>query len=344
MATVSETPTRLSASVRETLRPPVLWLPWVPVALCTVAFVAGLDLPARWRYLPLAASVVLVGLPHGAVDWTALPRAMTGRLDRRWILAVVGLYALVGGAYAVAWFLLPVASAVAFVALTWFHWGQGELHPLVAILGVDHLDSRPRRALTVTVRGGLPMLVPLLAFPERYRTVVAAFAAPFGGDLVAWPVTPGLRLALGVGFGALTLATLAVGYRAASDRRAWAVDAGEVCLLWAFFLSVPPVFAVGVYFCCWHALRHVARVATLDDTAAAALARGRLAPAVRRFAREAALPTAGGLAVCWALWVAAPAPAATLEGVAAVYLVAIAVMTLPHVVVVTALDRRQGYW
>ncbi|MEF8883912.1 MAG: Brp/Blh family beta-carotene 15,15'-dioxygenase [Haloarculaceae archaeon] len=341
---MSETPARLSASVRETLRPAAVWLPWVPVAACTVVFAAGVDLPARWRYLPLAASVVLLGLPHGAVDWTALPRAMTGRLDRPWILTVVALYALVGGAYAAAWFLVPVASALAFVALTWFHWGQGELHPLVAVLGADHLDSRPRRALTVLVRGGLPMLVPLLSFPERYRTVVAAFAAPFGGDLAAPPVTPDVRLALGAGFAALTLATLAVGYRAADDRRAWAVDAGEVALLWAFFLTVPPVFAVGVYFCCWHALRHVARVATLDDVAAAALAQGRLAPALRRFAREAALPTLGGLAVCWGLWVVAPAPAATLEGVAAVYLVAIAVMTLPHVVVVTALDRRQGYW
>ena len=344
MATVSDAPARLSAGVRETLRPPALWLPWVPVAVCTVAFAAGLDLPARWRYLPLAASVVVLGLPHGAVDWAALPRAVTGRLDARWALVVGAVYLVAGGAYAAAWFLVPVASAVAFVALTWFHWGQGQLHPLVAVLGADHLDSRPRRALTVLVRGGLPMLVPLLAFPERYRTVVAAFAAPFGGDLATWPVTPRVRLALGLAFGALTLGTLALGYRAAADRRTWAVDAGETLLLWAYFLVVPPVFAVGVYFCVWHATRHIARVTTLDSVAAAALERGRLAPAVGRFAREAALPTAGGLAVCGALWVGAPATPTTLEGVAAVYLVAIAVMTLPHVVVVTWLDRLQGYW
>jgi Brp/Blh family beta-carotene 15,15'-monooxygenase len=343
MATVTETPAQLAAGVRETLRPAVLWLPWIPVGLCTLAFAAGLDVPAEWRYLPLAASVIVLGLPHGAVDWAALPRAVTGRLDPRWILVVLAIYLVVGGAYAAAWFLLPVASAAAFVALTWFHWGQGELHPLVAVLGVDYLDSRPRRALTVLVRGGLPMLVPLLAFPGRYREVVAAFAAPFGGEL-GWPVTPEVRLALGAGFAGLTLATLGVGYLAAEDRRAWAVDAGEVGLLWAFFLTVPPVFAVGVYFSAWHALRHVARVATLDDTAAAALARGRFGPAVRRFAREAALPTLGGLAVCGTLWVAAPDPAATLAGIAAVYLVAIAVMTLPHVVVVTWLDRRAGFW
>jgi len=341
---VTDAPVRLPAGVRETLRLPVVWLPWLPVAVCTVAFAAGAGLPERWRYLPLAASVVVLGFPHGAVDWAALPRAVTGRLDPRWILLVGAVYLVAGGAYAVAWFFLPVASAVGFVALTWFHWGQGELHPLVAVLGADHLDSRPRRALFVLVRGGLPMLVPLLAFPERYRAVVAGFAAPFGGEFATWPVTPGVRLALGVTFGALTVAALALGYREADDRRAWAIDAGETGLLWAYFLVVPPVFAVGVYFCCWHAPRHIARVATLDDVAAAALERGRLAPATRRFAREAVLPTLGGLAVCWALWVSTPQPPTTLAGAAAIYLVAIAVVTLPHVVVVTALDRVQGYW
>jgi len=333
----------LPAGVRATLRVPAVWLPWLPVAACTVAFAAGLSLPDRWRYLPLVASVVVLGLPHGAVDWTALPRAVRGRVDARWAGVVVAVYAVAGGAYALAWFLAPVAAALFFVVLTWFHWGQGELHPLTAVLGVDYLDSTARRALTVAVRGGLPMLVPLLAFPGRYRAVVAAFVAPFGARLWVWP-TPRVRLAFGLGFGALTVGTLALGYRAAGDRRAWATDAGETALLWAYFLVVPPVFAVGVYFCCWHAARHVARVATLDEVAAASLERGRLGPAARRFAREAALPTAGGLAVCAVLWTTAPAPPTTLEGVAAVYLVAIAVMTLPHVVVVTWIDRVQGYW
>jgi Brp/Blh family beta-carotene 15,15'-monooxygenase len=334
----------LSAGVRETLRVPVVWLPWLPVAACTLAFGAGLSVPERWRYLPLVASVVVLGLPHGAVDWAALPRAVAGRLDARWVGAVGLIYLVVGGAYAAGWFLAPVTAAVAFVAVTWFHWGQGEVHPLVEVVGADHLDATPRRALFVVVRGGLPMLVPLLAFPDRYRAVVAAFAAPFGGRVATWPVTPRVRLALGVAFGALTVFSLAAGYRAADERRAWAVDAGETGLLWAYFLVVPPVFAIGVYFCFWHAARHVARVLTLDDRATASLSRGQLRPALARFAKEAALPTAGGLVVLGVLWTSAPAPPTTLAGVVALYLVAIAVMTLPHVVVVTWLDRVDGYW
>ncbi|QLH76092.1 Brp/Blh family beta-carotene 15,15'-dioxygenase [Halosimplex rubrum] len=335
---------RVPPAARAPLRALAVWIPWIPVAAATLAFAGGLSVPPTWRYAPLVVSVVAFGLPHGAVDWAALPRAATGRLAPRWLAVVGVVYLLGGGAYAVAWFTVPLAAAVAFLALTWFHWGQGEIHPLRELLDADHLDARWRRALTLAVRGALPMGVPLLAFPDRYRAVLTSFVAPFGGSVPAWPFTTDARLALGAALAALTLATLAVGYRAAGHRRGWAVDAGETLLLWAYFLVVPPVFAVGLYFCCWHAPRHVARVLTLDDRAVAALEGGRLAPALGRFAREAALPTLVALVGCGALWWAAPAPEPTLAGATGVYLVAIAVLTLPHVVVVTWLDRIAGYW
>ncbi|WP_123535556.1 Brp/Blh family beta-carotene 15,15'-dioxygenase [Halosimplex salinum] len=344
MAVARERGTTLPATARRPLRVLVGWLPWTPVALATVAFAAGLSVPREWRYVPLAVSVVAFGLPHGAVDWAALPRAAVGRLDRRWLAVVGVVYLAFGGAYAVGWFLAPLAATVAFLLLTWFHWGQGELYPLRAVLGADHLDARWRRGLTVAVRGALPMGVPLLAFPGRYRTVLDSFVAPFGGTVPAWPFTADARLALGVALAALTVATLAVGYPAATNRREWALDAGETALLWAYFLVVPPVFAIGLYFCCWHAPRHVARVLALDDRAVDALSRGRLGGALARFAREAAVPTLAALVGCAALWWFTPSPDPTLAGAVAVYLVAIAVLTLPHVVVVTWLDRFDGYW
>jgi len=334
----------LPATVRRPLRVLAAWLPWLPVAAATLAFAVGLSVPREWRYVPLVVSVLAFGLPHGAVDWAALPRAAVGRLDRRWLAVVGVVYLVFGGVYAVGWFLAPLPAAAAFLALTWFHWGQGELHPLRAVLGVDHLDTRFRRALTVAVRGALPMGVPLLAFPDRYLAVLESFVAPFGGTVPAWPFVAAARLALGAALAALTVGTLAVGYRAATDRRAWAVDAGETGLLWAYFLVVPPVFAIGLYFCCWHAPRHVARVLALDDRALARLECGRLVGALARFAREAVLPTVAALVGCGALWWAMPAPRATIAGLVAVYLVAIAVLTLPHVVVVTWLDRFAGYW
>jgi len=353
---------RVPPAARAPLRALVVWVPWLPVAVATLAFASGLSVPPTWRYVPLVVSVVAFGLPHGAVDWAALPRAAAGsagdavdlrtpwrrtrraRLARRWLGVVGVVYLVAGGAYAVAWFRAPLAAAAAFLALTWVHWGQGEIYPLREVLNADHLGARWRRGLTLAVRGALPMGVPLLAFPDRYRTVLESFVAPFGGSVPTWPFTADARLALGATLAALTIATVTVGYRAADRRRGWAVDAGETGLLWAYFLVVPPVLAVGLYFCCWHAPRHVARTIALDERAVAALEAGHLAPALGRFAREAALPTLVALVGCGALWWAAPAPEPTLAGATGVYLVAIAVLTLPHVVVVTWLDRIAGYW
>jgi len=331
------------ADARRALATPALAAGWVAVAVAAVPALLGVSLSPTAQYAPLVASVVVFGLPHGAIDWVALPRAVSGDVTTMWLAVVGALYLVLGGAYAAVWFLWPVPATLAFVALTWFHWGQGDVFPLRALAGADHLDSRGVRAGTLVVRGGLPMLVPLLGHPETYRDVVAAFAAPFGGTVGDFAVfDPGVRFALGVAFAALTAGTLAVGWLVAENRRAWRVDAAETLGLWAFFLLVPPVFAVGVYFCLWHSVRHVARAVELDEGSRPALARGDLSVPLGRFAREAAPLTVAALVLLGALAVVVPDRPTTLSGWTGLYLAFVAIVTLPHVAVVTWMDRAQG--
>jgi len=333
----------LDDASERTLARPTLAAGWLAVVVAGLPVVAGVELPPAIRYGPLVASAVVFGMPHGAIDYAALPRAVAGEVTAHWLAVVGVLYLVLGGAYAAAWFVAPVAAALAFVAVTWLHWGQGDLYPLLAFLDVDYLDTRTRRAAALLVRGGLPMLVPLLGHPERYRDVVAAFAAPFGGEVADLALfAPRVRLALGVAFAALTVGVLAAGRRRTRNPRAWRLDAGETVLLWAFFLAVPPVFAVGVYFCLWHSVRHVARAVAVDDSVRPSLRAGDVFGPLARFGKEAAPLTAVALALVAGLWYAVPDPPTTLEGVAALYLVLIAVLTLPHVAVVTWMDRAQG--
>ena len=308
------------------------------VLLSGAAALLGLSPSPTLRYLPLAASVVVLGVPHGAVDY--LVPARLGDHSLAASMALVGvLYLVVGGAYAALWFLAPLPAAFLFIAVTWFHWGQGDVHTLVAFLGADHLRSRPLRAATLFVRGGLPMFVPLLAFPDRYRGVVGTWVGLFGGDLsVAWLFAPTTRLAGGVAFLAVTLATLAAGYRRGGATEGWRVDAGETALLWVLFLSVPPLVAIGVYFPVWHSLRHVLRVAAVDGGAATVGAE------LWAFAREAAPLSALALVFFVGFGLLVPASPSSPGEFAGLYLVFIAVLTLPHVVVVTWMDRREGVW
>jgi Brp/Blh family beta-carotene 15,15'-monooxygenase len=334
----------LDAATRRTLRP-ALAVGWVAVALATLPALLGVELSATLRYAPLVASVLVVGLPHGAIDIVALPRTVSGRVTPRWLAVVGALYLVPGAAYALAWFAWPAAAAVAFVALTWLHWGQGDLYALVELVDADHLGTPARNAATLAVRGGLPMLVPLLGHPETYAAVVETFARPFGGrvDVLAI-LTPDVRLALGVAFAAVTVLTLAITRRGTTDRGAWRLDAGETLLLWAFFLVTPPVFAIGVYFCLWHSVRHVARAATVDSGSRDALAAGELGRPLWRFARDAAPLTVAALALLAGLWVVVPNRPATLAGATGFYLAFVAMLTLPHVAVVFWMDAAQGIW
>jgi len=316
---------------------------WATLVLAVpLAFVGGL--PTWVRYAPLVASGLVFGMPHGAVDHLAAARVDRDADPRRQIALVVGVYAVLGGAYLLAWFLAPVASALAFVALTWFHWGQGDLYYLRAVSDGAYPVSRPHRVATALLRGAMPMAVPLLAFPEVYRRIVGAWVGLFGGSTA--PIAPlfgtDARLALGVALAAVTLGVLARGAVAGVDE--WRRDAGELALLWTVFSTVPPLLAIGLYFSLWHATRHVARLALIDDPARAALARGDLRTTLARFARDAAPLTAVALAGVGGLALLVPRTPTGLGDAVAVYLVAIAVLTLPHVAVVTWMDLRQGVW
>lgn len=308
------------------------------VVLSGLTWLTGFEPGPVVRYGPLALSIVLFGLPHGAVDHLVPLRLSDVSLAVS--LSVVGIgYLLLGGLYAGLWVVAPGPAALLFVGLTWFHWGQGDLHALLTFVGADHLGTRSMRGATLTVRGGLPMLVPLLAFPDRYRAVIDAWVGLFGRDLrFNWLFVVETRLILGVAFVAVTLFTLAAGYRMAGDTRGWRIDTVETALLWVYFLTVPPLVAIGVYFCLWHSLRHIVRLASLTEEAEAPVT------LLAKFARDAAPLTAVSLVLLAGFGFVVPLTPSDLSGFVALYLVLIAVVTLPHVVVVSWMDHRDGIW
>lgn len=327
-------------------RPALALAALLPIGAVTPLF------PVEVGVATFALGTLVVGMAHGAVDHLVPLRGAPGVSLRGSIAVVSVVYAVLGGAVVAAFFAAPVAAFVGFIALTWLHWGQGDVATL-AIAGVDHLPSSAERWLALVVRGGLPMGVPLLAHPAEYRLVaewiVGLFLVDAGAAAAAVDplFAPAVRTGVGVGMAAATLASVGLGYRRVRDGRdpgGWRRDVGELAVLWAWFLLAAPVFAIGVYFALWHALRHVGRLVLVDPEAASAASAGDAVGALARFGRDAAPLTLGGFLVVGAVGVAVPAGVAAPGDLLAVSLVAIAAMTLPHVVVVAWLDRRQGVW
>lgn len=294
---------------------------------------ARVQVPYAVQVVPFAVSVLLFGLPHGALDHL-VPARLDRRIPvRRSIAVVVALYALLGGATTVLWRLDPIAGFAAFIGVTWFHWGQGDLW----------LDRARRRdtgcradaVLTLLVRGALPMLLPLIARPGDYLGVLRATTglidprAADGADLLA---TVPVRLAGAIVLAALITAHLVLRRRL---RAPLGGTLAELAVLVAFFSTVPPVLAVGLYFTFWHSVRHIVRLELLDPDGRSALERGDLLRPLLRFLRDA-LP----VTLCALVLLGALAVGVRSAGLGT-YLLLIAALTTPHAAVVTWMDRRR---
>lgn len=333
-------------TARRRLFRPVDVLFFALVVVCA----AGVRIPEPLQYIPFAVSLVLLGLPHGALDHLVPSRLARRAPDRGAIGSVVALYALVGSAVVLLWFASPALAFAAFILTTWFHWGQGDLF----VEGTRQGSGRPprvTRAGMLAVRGALPMVVPLVAAPavylEVFRDTTGVIAAP------ALDVTPFVdsalpRVVIGVVLVALVVVTFAGTARARwgapGGRRAWWGDLGEVALLAAFFAVVPPVLAIGLYFCLWHSLRHIVRLSLLDPGSRAPMTAGRFAVVLRRFAVQSAPVTIAALGLLVVLFFAVPRSGLSSGALLGLYLVLISALTLPHVVVVSIMDRRQAIW
>jgi Brp/Blh family beta-carotene 15,15'-monooxygenase len=85
----------------------------------------------------------------------------------------------------------------------------------------------------------------------------------------------------------------------------WLVDVAETAILALYFALVPPVLAVGLYFCLWHATRHVARSSC--STRRAPRSGGWVGGArLVRFARDSAPLTVAALVLLLGLYLVVP--------------------------------------
>jgi Brp/Blh family beta-carotene 15,15'-monooxygenase len=310
----------------------------VLVALvCASVRVAGYSVPMAVQLVPFAVSILVFGLPHGALDHLVPARLRPGTSTRTSIAVVVVLYLVVGSATAALWAIAPLLGFTAFIAITWFHWGQGDLY--VDRLLQDGTTGRAGAALTVTVRGALPMLVPFVAQPAAAVAVVSGTVAALGGGAVpgstAHTIPAAARLAAAAFVVVLIGVHLVVVRRNRGALRRQCVE--DVVLL-AFFTLVPPVLAVGLYFTLWHAVRHILRLELTDRDSADDLLNGRVLAPFLRFMRQAWPITA--IAVGMLVGLAIMVHRTDLG----VYLALIAALTTPHTVVVTWMDRVQRTW
>ena len=257
------------------------------------------------------AAMVLVGLPHGALDGAiAIHLGYADKVLN--FISFIGLYVLMAGLVVGAWIMMPALCLLGFLIVSMIHFGSGD-----ARHGAGWM-----RGAEIFAHGGLVVA----GISQMHRSEVdIVFGYLVGGDTsLVWS---GLDvLTVFVGLALLVCIAQAVWFRK------WRGAAVELVLLAILFAMVPPLVGFAVYFCCVHSARHVAGIV------------GNL----RRYMSVASLCfqtltftlaswLVGAVAGWWLIDMANPEPT-----VLRVIFIGLAALTVPHMILVDGIYRRSS--
>lgn len=280
-------------------------------------------------FIVLAVAVVLTGMPHGAIDH--LVAAQLYDLSFTWTdqAKFYGGYLVLMALYAGLWVVAPVWSLVLFLVMTMYHFGQADL----AYWSLPYLQAR----ILYLSRGLFLIGLPIAAFPGLVDPIFAAIA---GVQVSSWPLLPTHSTAVIVGLIGQHAGAIAVaGWGHGRTPEKWGREALNVAVLAPLFVVVHPLIAFSVYFALWHSLGHILELLRF-------FRRHESEPAtITAFYREAALFTILpflGLGILYWVTQSFGRP----DQMIALLFIIIAVMTLPHMVIVERLyserEKRHG--
>ncbi len=261
-------------------------------------------MPQAAGCLAVLAVILLLGVPHGALDGEIARPFMQPAFGWAWFPIFALPYLGLSACVLVAWRFAPFTTLAGFLAASVWHFGMEDAgpHPLEAL-----------------VRGGLPIALPVLIHPAATAHLLGLVALHPLAEPPGWLVA---------GCCGWVLAALLWTGRSLARRRSSALI--EPACLVLLFAALPPLAGFAAYFVCFHAPRHMA--ALVQDVRAPRVRT--LADALRRSVPVTALTLLIGAGL-WR-WFPGDAPdrllALTIEGLAA--------LTLPHML----LDVLTGWW
>jgi len=287
----------------------------------SIAFSSWLGADSLNWQVVMAVVALAIGIPHGAVDHlVTLPKSAP------WKMAIfVVIYVAI--ALAAIWSILQwnVWGFIAVVIMSATHFGIGDS---AFISELNHLKGNTSSKLPVwayaPAAGLLPVVIPLV----NSRSTEAL--TKVNAELINWHYgyTSEIQIAVAA------IATLSA--MALITRKRYR-DLLDVALLATLASVAPPLVAFAVYFGCWHAMRHTARLTSLLPRCLDAYERNN---SRRAFALAVipGLPALAGTLIFVAL-LAGFSQNNVSDTFLWLTLVTIWALTVPHMIVTAKLDR-----
>ena len=275
----------------------------------------------RYQAWPLLASIIVIGLPHGAADhlvpiWAGAERP-TVIYIRCFFAAYLAAAALVWG----LWLISPVLGTFYFLTITIWHWGSADASDaLPGAIGTPEWLIRSLCRGAIIVAG--PIAFHFAAASQTIASLALAFHSNYQPSNEIWSVA---QVVTGI--------AVITELWTATYKRAWRLFA-ETILLTLLVIAAPPLAAIGIYFLGWHSLRHLSRLTSLRESSEWWKWRQFGSTYVRLMPLTlAAVALLVGIGAYLRVRL-------DQHGILAVYLVLISALTLPHALVTGWLDWK----
>ena len=258
-------------------------------------------IPLQAQLALLLASVILLGLPHGALDGVLLRNSCYW--PRRGGAAGFLLgYVLLAAMVVIVWWQFPVPALVLFLAISAVHFSG---------------DFQPAPVWARLPGGALIILLPIAFHPEEVGRLFAAISGPQATSMADKLSLPPSALGL----------LLVAAIIPASGRRA--ATAIELLALIVLAWVAPPLVYFAIYFCCLHSLRHFQRSWHNTPTASRP-----------RLWKEAAIYTMASIlcGVAAGIWLLQRATVDIV--VLEVVFIGLAALTVPHMLIIALAGPR----
>ncbi len=301
------------------------------------------DWPLAYQLLPLYLSLFVFGMPHGGADHLLI-WGMVRDSSWNFKIGTLLLYPILSLLYLACWHVQPLPSALFFLCITIFHWGQGDRYLTVKLHRAGYLErSALLKVLHILSRGGIPILLPGYFGNETYREFLEAMIRQ-GGQVdydLSWISQNPLFFLLAPLLPTVLQICLSLPQLKDGEGKALCLDAFEALFLLAWFLFVPTLWALGTYFGLWHSLRHGLRILWMDESGKRSMLEGAYLRLKLRWIQITGLMTLLALLGLWFLL----ALNLSFRGIELDWLgkamLGISILTLPHTVVVCLMDRFQ---
>jgi Brp/Blh family beta-carotene 15,15'-monooxygenase len=210
----------------------------------------------HWQVV-IAVIALAVGIPHGALDHlVTLPKS------KPLVMALfIVIYVLVAIVAVIAILKFNVIGFIFVLLMSATHFGIGDA---AFINEMDRRGGRKKalsRTIYAVAAGSIPVMIPLV---NSASTDALAQVNPV---LIDWHQGFDQEILYTVsGFALIAILTLFLSHRKRESL--------DIALLLALAFIAPPLIAFAVYFGCWHAMRHTARLTLTLDSSQRAYASG----------------------------------------------------------------------